>query len=283
MLPFFFMKILIFLLLIHSAQCSIAQMNLPLGKRPVLAAHRGGFFNELPENSLAAIDYTRQNARLPVIMEIDIRKSGDGTLWVLHDEQLDGATDGKGAVSNASDVYLRGLKLRSKRGVVTTFPIPAFQDLLAYAKENNILLMLDIKANVWDEVIKMVLSAGLERQCILLTFIKSDFERVVRLSGNICVSFLVTSGDHWSFARKILRDRNCFIAYVTEETPPYLLERLRENGITMMTDAGETRKGSPSAFAPALYASILARAPVDILITDFAVEVADILNHLHSR
>lgn len=42
-------------------------------------------------------------------VEVDVRLSADGTLWLYHDNELDDATDGTGCVGTSSDAYLSTL------------------------------------------------------------------------------------------------------------------------------------------------------------------------------
>lgn len=43
-------------------------------------------------------------------VEVDVRLSADGTLWLYHDSELENETNGVGCVENCSDVYLESLQ-----------------------------------------------------------------------------------------------------------------------------------------------------------------------------
>jgi glycerophosphoryl diester phosphodiesterase len=71
-----------------------------------VGAHRGGAAHR-PENTLAAF---REAVRLGAQMvELDLRRSGDGAIVVMHDATVDRTTDGCGAVSDLSLAELRRL------------------------------------------------------------------------------------------------------------------------------------------------------------------------------
>jgi len=71
-----------------------------------IAAHRGGAHTR-PENTLAAF---REAARIGAHqIELDVRRSADGQLVVIHDETVDRTTDGQGAVAELSLAELRRL------------------------------------------------------------------------------------------------------------------------------------------------------------------------------
>ncbi len=65
-------------------------------ERPLVIAHRGGA-GLRPENTLMAF---RHAQRLGVdVLEMDVRRTLDGELVLMHDETVDRTTDGRGAVS----------------------------------------------------------------------------------------------------------------------------------------------------------------------------------------
>jgi glycerophosphoryl diester phosphodiesterase len=69
--------------------------SLPAG-RPLVIAHRGGE-GIFPENTLAAF---RGAGRLGAdILEMDLRRTADGELVVIHDETVNRTTDGSGPVA----------------------------------------------------------------------------------------------------------------------------------------------------------------------------------------
>ena len=64
---------------------------------PRLVCHRGGSLIA-PENTFAAADAAlNMGAHL---IELDVRESADGVLYVLHDQTLDRTTDGSGPIQH---------------------------------------------------------------------------------------------------------------------------------------------------------------------------------------
>lgn len=79
----------------------------------IVLAHRA-CWHTAPENSIAAIAACHT---LGVDMvEIDVRRSKDGQLVVMHDESVDRTTNGRGAVTDLTGVEIRALRLRDKSG-----------------------------------------------------------------------------------------------------------------------------------------------------------------------
>src|ERR1051325_10501401 len=78
--------------------------------KTILCAHRGGMYDEYAENSLKTLEYLERSVG-PVMAEVDVRKSKDSTLYLLHDNTLERTTTGNGKIEDASDDYLQSLKL----------------------------------------------------------------------------------------------------------------------------------------------------------------------------
>jgi glycerophosphoryl diester phosphodiesterase len=81
----------------------------PLGDipRPIVFAHRGGS-GEAPENTIGAMKAALA-ANPQAAIEIDVRRSRDGHLVVIHDATVDRTTDGKGAVADLTLAELQRL------------------------------------------------------------------------------------------------------------------------------------------------------------------------------
>ena len=101
----------------------------------MVIAHRGDWRNA-PENSIQAI----QNCiDLGVDMvEIDVRKTKDNQLVLMHDETLDRTTTGKGYVSDWTLDSLQTLFLKNEQGIATAQKIPALKEALLTSKNKAI-------------------------------------------------------------------------------------------------------------------------------------------------
>lgn len=101
----------------------------------MIAAHRGQW-RAAPENSLAAID--RAIADGAEIVEIDVRKTRDGALVLMHDDTVDRTTDGIGKVSDLTLAEIRDLHLKVGLGgaqaAVTDHRVPTFTETMKAIK-----------------------------------------------------------------------------------------------------------------------------------------------------
>ncbi len=133
--------------------------------------------------------------------------------------------------------------------------------------------MLDIKTDIWKEVLEAVRLQALESRCIVLTFDPSVSKRVRELSAGVTVSCLVKNEEQWNSIRALNIPSQRMIAYIHESTPGALITQLREQGIPVMTDVSENGKGHTTPLSPDHYRRLANEKQLDILITDYPAEV----------
>ena len=83
----------------------------PKSDQVLVVAHRGNW-RSAPENSVAAIDSAIQMG--VDIVEIDIHKTKDGQLILMHDDRVDRTTNGKGLIKDYTLAEIKKLKLKDK-------------------------------------------------------------------------------------------------------------------------------------------------------------------------
>ena len=241
----------------------------------MICGHRGGLYENLPENSFSAIDFTFRNCHSsPVIIEFDVRKSKDGTLFLLHDETVDRTTNGTGKIAELPDAYLKSLFLKKANGNLTKDRIPTYDSLLRYARTKSIVLMLDIKADVWDEAIERIIQEKLVHKSIVLTFIPKDSKKVFELSNTIKISCLIRNENEWNAIRDLSIPLNNLIAYISESTSQNLIGILKNNMMLIMADMNENVIKNTNPLHGKRYREFVKKRRLDILITDFPVEVS---------
>jgi len=100
-----------------------------------------GLETALPENSIAALE--RCIALGVDVVEIDVRRTQDGALVVMHDAKVDRTTTGKGKVSDLTLGELQALRLKAD-GQATDASPPTLCAFLK-AAHGRILVNLDVK------------------------------------------------------------------------------------------------------------------------------------------
>lgn len=128
-----------------------AQVRDPDG--PVLVIAHRGCWTETSENSLDAIAACR---RLGVAMvELDVRRTRDGHLVLMHDPTVDRTTDGQGAVADLTLAQVQALRLRAGAGgtnaALTLRRPPTLEEAMEAAR-GGVLVNIDAKADVFEDV-----------------------------------------------------------------------------------------------------------------------------------
>lgn len=113
----------------------------------MVVAHRAGWkVNGVPvraENSFAAIDHAAATG--VEMVEIDVRRSKDGVLVIMHDETLDRTTTCRGRVAEWTLTALRGCRLIVEGSQQVTFePVATLTEALLHAR-GRVLINIDNK------------------------------------------------------------------------------------------------------------------------------------------
>lgn len=139
----------------------------------MIVAHRG-CWKGTSENSLDAIESCV--AFGIDMVELDVRRTRDGVLVLMHDATVDRMTDGTGQVENLDWTYLQTLRLREGAGrgsPLTDRRIPTFADALAAAK-GRILINVDAKTDLNDAILPFIDKYGDRRQVLFKQYDPAD-------------------------------------------------------------------------------------------------------------
>ena len=128
----------------------------PHDGRVMVIAHRA-CWRLASENSVDAID---ECVRLGVDMvEIDVRRSRDGHLVLMHDDTVDRTTNGSGPIEEMTLDRIHALRLREMAGgesaALTEGRVPTLEQALVAAK-GKILVNLDMKADLYSQSLELL-------------------------------------------------------------------------------------------------------------------------------
>ena len=140
----------------------ISKLEDPLSKEVLVAAHRGDWRNA-PENSIAAIRYAI--AMGVDIVEIDVQKTADGQLVIMHDDKIDRTTNGKGRVRDYTLDSLKKLYLRNGLGSITHHRIPTLEEAMLAAK-GKVMVNLDKCYDYMNDAYAVLEKTGTIQQAI---------------------------------------------------------------------------------------------------------------------
>ncbi|MBN1825471.1 MAG: glycerophosphodiester phosphodiesterase family protein [Candidatus Eisenbacteria bacterium] len=156
------------------------------GKTPLLGAHRGGPADGFPENCIATFERALDYA--PCLIECDVRRSKDGALVLMHDDNLDRTTTGRGGISDFTLVELEELRLVDGNGVVTEYEIPTLDEALCWAKGKAV-LELDVKDPVTpEEIVDIIRTRRAHDRVIVIAYGWRSAETYYRLDNELSIS-----------------------------------------------------------------------------------------------
>lgn len=122
----------------------------------IVVAHRADWRN-YPENSLEAIQSAIDMG--VDMLEIDVQRTKDGVLMLMHDHNLDRTTTGTGNIAETNWEDIAKLSLKDHQGNVTAYKVPKLEDALLMCKD-RIMINLDKADRYFDEVFALLEKTG---------------------------------------------------------------------------------------------------------------------------
>jgi glycerophosphoryl diester phosphodiesterase len=129
----------------------------------MVTAHRGDWRNA-PENSLRAFQYA---ADMGVdIVELDLKKTRDGAIVIMHDGTINRTTNGKGVPADYTLDEIKNFRLKNGLGRVTNNPIPTLKEVMLALKGTGVKVNLDKSYDVYPEAYAILKETGTLQQAI---------------------------------------------------------------------------------------------------------------------
>lgn len=152
----------------------------------LVSAHRGGIEPGYPENAIETFANTL--AQGPMILEVDIQRTVDGTIIALHDDTLERTTTGEGKVDEMAFADLAELHLVDEAGQVTDFAIPTLADVLDWAR-GRAFVQLDVKSGLpVEDVVAAIVEANATSYAAVVVYTAEDAIRVARADPRVAIS-----------------------------------------------------------------------------------------------
>lgn len=122
----------------------------------IVVAHRADWRN-FPENSLEAI---QSSIDMGVdMLELDVQRTKDGVLMLMHDNDLDRMTNGTGNIAETTWEEISKLNLKDHQGNMTPYKVAKLEDALLLCKD-RIMINLDKADRYFDEVFALLDKTG---------------------------------------------------------------------------------------------------------------------------
>lgn len=162
-------KLFILPLLLFSFSCTqqVKEEKIEAKESDIFVASHRGDWRNYADNSIEGIESCIQMG--VDIVEIDVSRTKDGHLILMHDKTVDRTTNGKGKVEDLTLAEIRELKLRNGLGRPGEFKVPTLEEAMLVAKD-RIKVNLDKADKYFAEVYEVLEKTGTVEQ----TIIKSD-------------------------------------------------------------------------------------------------------------
>lgn len=129
----------------------------------LVCAHRG-YWRSAPENSYNAVKNAMDLGC--DIIEIDVRKTKDGELIVMHDKTIDRTTTGKGRIEHLTLDSIKTVFLRNGVRAKTHHRVPTLEEIMLLVKGKPILVNLDKAWACLPEAYEVLKKTGTVKQAI---------------------------------------------------------------------------------------------------------------------
>lgn len=200
----------------------------------IVVSHRADWRNA-PENSLQAI---KNCIAMGVDMvEVDLNKTKDGHLILMHDRTLNRTTTGKGKPEEYTLEEIKQFYLKGGHGQKTRHKIPTFEETMELCK-GKIMVNIDKGYEYFKDAYEILEKTGTVDQCIM----KSDhpYEKVVEENGEVLKKMVFMPVVHLNKegAEKIIDDYikylkpKAFELVFKEENPDVLrlIKKVKDSG-----------------------------------------------------
>ena len=226
------------------------------GDFTAVSAHRGGPAPGFAENAIPTFENTLRQA-LGSFLEVDIARTADGVLVLMHDDRVERTTTGSGAVAELDMAQLLAFSLEDDDGRRVDARVPTLREALDWA-DGRTVLELDIKRGVrYEDVISEVELAGAMGRVVFITYSIDGATRLAQLAPQAMIYTTISSVRELDTLERRGVDLTRIVACVGTNTPDASLVRaLAERGVE--TRAGMFGEGRDFSNAPRIGVQIVA-------------------------
>lgn len=160
--------------------------------KPMVIAHRGAS-SSAPENTLSAFKKAIDIGA--TMIELDVRKTKDEELVVIHNSTLNKTSNGKGLVSSYRLDELKKFDMGGWfKPEFKGEKLPTLKEVLDLCKD-KILLDIEIKSfNIEEKIIKLINEAGMGSKVIITSFIYNILKKIKKIDNKIKTGIIVLTG-----------------------------------------------------------------------------------------
>ncbi len=165
--------------------------------RPKVWAHRGAS-GYLPENTMPAFEKAVEMGADGI--ELDIHKTKDGQLVVIHDEKIDRTSDGKGQIQDYTLEELRHFNYNKTHPECAHADIPTMREVFELIKPTDLQINIELKTGIVfyegieADIIAMTKEFGMEDRVIYSSFNHYSIMKIKELDPEARTGFLYMDG-----------------------------------------------------------------------------------------
>lgn len=145
----------------------------------LVVSHRADWRNA-PENSIQAIQNCI-NMGVDMI-EIDLKRTKDGHLILMHDKTLNRTTTGKGSPEDYTLYEIKKLFLKAGHGQKTRHKVPTFEEVMLLCK-GKVMVNVDKGYEYFKEAYAILEKTGTVNQCVIKS--SHSYDKVVKENGDV--------------------------------------------------------------------------------------------------
>lgn len=242
---------------------------------PKISVHRGGKgLVNYPENCLETLEFV--DSKINAIYEIDVAKTSDNKLVLMHDNTLERTTTGQGVLEKQTFNALQDYFLKDDFGNVTAFKIPLFKAVLQWAKAHQVILTIDIKKSVaLGDVIDVIREVKAESISIIITYDVDAAKAAHALAPDLLLSVSARNEQEWQWMLDSDIPLDRMLAFTgTRLSDVSLYKSIHDKGVLCMLGTLGNLDKQAETKGDALYHKWQAMG-IDIIATDRPFEVAN--------
>jgi glycerophosphoryl diester phosphodiesterase len=214
------------------------------------------------------------------VYEVDVAKSKDGVLLLMHDYSLERTTTGFGKVEQSTWQALSELHLRDDFNTVVDYKIPLFKDVLDWAKDENAILTVDIKRSIEAEAVLHFIEENNDlNQSVIITYSIETAQKLYQLNPEVVLSVSIRNMEEFNRAANSGIPWKNMVAFTgTTVSAPELYTALHKKGVMCMLGTLGNLDKKAAAKGDHLYQE-WAKLGIDIFATDRPLQVYKAISH----
>lgn len=155
-----------------------------VAKKIVVIAHRGAH-REAPENTLASLEQAIEIGC--DFVELDVRRTKDGALVIMHDSSVNRMTNGKGRIADLTLAEIRKFEVKSRHGAKWAgLKVPTFDEMLERAK-GHMKIYVDHKQAPPAEVLAAINRHGMRHDVVVYNGDVKTLREYKRLAPDVWI------------------------------------------------------------------------------------------------